>query len=78
MQKESEPCEGFLERPQFEKLRAEMPEQLHPTLTFCYETGSRSGARAKVVWPWINLVEREISLPPGIVKNRKPLVAPLG
>jgi len=31
----------------------------------------------KVVWPWVNLAEQEISLPPGIVKNRKPLIVPL-
>jgi integrase len=77
MQKESEPREGFLERPKFEKLRAEMPELLRPTLTFCYETGCRTGAMAKVVWPWVNLADQEISLPPGVVKNRKPLIVPL-
>ena len=78
MQKESEPREGFLERPKFEKLRAEeMPEPLRPTLTFCYETGCRTGAMAKVVWPWVNLAEQEISLPSGIVKNRKRLIVPL-
>jgi len=33
-------------------------------------------AMAKVVWPWVNLAEQEISLPPGIVKNRKPLIVP--
>src|SRR6266478_4390781 len=77
MQKESEPREGFLERPKVEKLRAEMPEPLRATLTFCYETGCRAGAMAKVVWPWVNLAEQEISLPPGIVKNRKPLIVPL-
>ena len=77
MQKESEPREGFLERPKFEKLRTEMPEPLRATLTFCYETGCRAGAMAKVVWPWVNLAEQEISLPPGIVKNRKPLIVPL-
>jgi len=32
---------------------------------------------AKVVWPWVNLAEQEISLPSGIVKNRKPLIVPL-
>src|SRR6266699_1095446 len=75
MQKESEPREGFLERPKFEKLRAEeMPAPLRPTLTFCYETGCRTGAMAKVVWPWVNLADQEISLPPGVVKNRKPIV----
>jgi integrase len=61
MQKESEPREGFLERPKFEKLRAEMPEPLRPTLTFCYETGCRTGAMAKVVWPWVNLADQEMS-----------------
>jgi len=76
MQKESEPREGFLERPRFEKLRAEMPEPLRATLTFCYETGCRTGAMAKVVWPWVNLAKQEISPPPGIVKNRKPLIVP--
>ena len=39
MQKESEPREGFLERPKFEKLRAEMPEPLRPTLTFAMRRG---------------------------------------
>src|SRR5882762_11298688 len=34
MQKESAPREGFVERPEFEKLRAAMPEILHPALTF--------------------------------------------
>jgi integrase len=77
MQKESEPREGFLERPEFEKLRAEMPEHLHPGLTFCYETGCRTGAMEKVVWPWVNLAEQEISFPSGTLKNRKRLIVPL-
>ena len=77
MQKESEPREGFLERPEFEKLRAEMPEHLHPALTLCYETGCRTGAMEKVIWPWVNLGEQEIIFPSGILKNRKPLIAPL-
>jgi hypothetical protein len=49
MEQESEPREGFLERPEFEKLRAEMPESLHPTLLFAYEVGCRTGAIKKVV-----------------------------
>jgi len=77
MHKESEPREGFVERPEFEKLRAEMPEHLHPALTFCYEAGCRTGGMAKVIWPWVNLAEKEISFPPGILKNRKPLIVPL-
>jgi len=77
MQRESEPREGFVERPDFERLRAEMPEHLHPALTFCYETGCRTGAAGKIIWPWVNLATREVNLPPGIVKNRKPLIVPL-
>ena len=77
MQKESEPREGFLERPEFERLRAEMSEHLHPAMTFCYETGCRTGAMERVIWPWVKLAEKEISIPPGVVKNRKPLIVPL-
>jgi integrase len=77
MEQESEPREGFLERPEFEKLRAEMPESLHPTLLFAYEVGCRTGAIKKVVWPWVNLDRKEICFPPGVLKNKKPLIAPL-
>jgi integrase len=77
MERESEPREGFLERSDFERLRAAMPEHLHPALTFCYETGCRTGAMEKIIWPWVNLARQEVSLPPGIVKNRKPLTLPL-
>jgi len=77
MQKESEPRQGFVERLEFEKLRAEMAEHLHPALTFCYETGCRTGAMEKVIWPWVNLAEKEINFPSGVLKNRKPLIVPL-
>ena len=77
MQRESEPREGFVERPDFEYLRGEMPQHLHPALTFCYENGCRTRAMSKIIWPWVNLEKREVNLPPGIVKNRKPLIVPL-
>ena len=77
MQKESAPREGFVERPDFEKLRAAMPERLHPALTFAYETGCRAGAIKQIIWPWVHLDKAEIHLPAGVVKNRKPLALPL-
>lgn len=77
MSKESDPREGFVERPEFEKLRGEMPVNLHAALTFCYETGCRMGAMKQIMWPWVNLDKSEIYLPPGVIKNRKPLVLPL-
>lgn len=54
-----------------------MPEHLHPALTFCYETRCRIGAMEKIIWPWVNLARQEVSLPRGVVKNRKPLALPL-
>jgi len=77
MQQESEPREGFVERKDFEKLRAVMPVRLHPALTFCYEDGCRTGTMKKILWQWVNLNKREMYLPAGIIKNRKPLTLPL-
>jgi integrase len=83
MERESEPREGFVERRDFESLRRAMPAHLHPALTFCYENGcrtgamNRTGAMKKILWPWVDLRKREVSLPPGIIKNRKPLIVPL-
>jgi integrase len=77
MHKESKPRQGFLERHEFEKLRAAMPESLHPALTFCYESGCRTGAMEKVIWPWVDTDAQEIHFPPGVLKNGEPLVVPL-
>jgi len=77
MQRESEPREGFVERPDVECFCGEIRLSSHPALTFCYETGCRTGAMSKIIWPWVHLEAREVNLPPGIVKNRKPLILPL-
>jgi len=55
MQRESEPRQRFLERPDFERLRAVKPEHLHVSLTFCYENRCRTGAMRKIIWPWVAL-----------------------
>lgn len=31
----------------------------------------------KILWQWVNLTKREMYLPAGIIKNRKPLTLPL-
>jgi integrase len=77
MEQESEPREGFVERPEFEKLRVQMPKNLHPTLLFAYEVGCRMGAIRKVIWQWVDLDRKEISFPKGVLKNKKPLIVPL-
>lgn len=77
MQKEHAARTGFVERPAFEKLRAALPENLHPAITFAYETGCRQGTIQRIVWEWVDLNRAEIRIPEGIVKNRKPLTLPL-
>ncbi len=77
MQRESEPREGFVERPDFEKLRNTLPETLHAVVTFMYETGCRTGTAKQIIWPWIQLNKAEVHLPAGVIKNRKPLALPL-
>jgi integrase len=65
-----------VERPEFE-LRTEVSENLHPTMLFAYEVGCRTGALKRVVWPWVNLGRKEICFPPGVLKNKKPLIVSL-
>ena len=77
MQKEADPREGFVERPVFEQIRAEMPEHLRPFLTFQYATGCRPGATRRIIWQWVDLDAKEIHLPAYVVKTRQPIVIPL-
>jgi integrase len=74
MERKSKPREGFVERRDFERLRRAVPTHLHPVLTFCYKNGCRTGATKKILWPFVDLRKREVSLPPEIVKNRRPLI----
>lgn len=77
MDKESKARKGFVKRLQFEQLRDELPENLRPFVTFLYETGCRTGAAEMVIWPWVNLEEGIIELPPGVTKNNDALTLPL-
>jgi integrase len=79
MLKESDPREGFLYLEEFEKLRAAMPENLHPIVTYMYSTGCRVGAAKAIEWPQIIFDgdKVEVRLPISQVKNRKPLLLPL-
>jgi integrase len=79
MLKEPEPREGFLYADQFAGLRAAMPANLQPILTYMYLTGCRSGAAKKVDWTQVVFDgdRVEIALRAKQVKNRKPLLLPL-
>jgi integrase len=79
MLKEPEPREGFLYPDQFAGLRAAMPANLQPILTYLYLTGCRVGAAKKVDWTQVVFDgdRVEIALRAAQVKNRKPLRLPL-
>jgi integrase len=79
MLKESDPREGFLYPEEFTKLRAAMPENLHPIMTYLYFTGCRVGAACAIEWTQIVFDgdRVEVRLPISQVKNRKPLLLPL-
>ena len=67
-----------MERPVFEQIRAAMPANLlHRYLTFQYESGCRPGATKRIIWQWVNLDTKEISLPAYVVKTKKPIIFPL-
>jgi integrase len=76
---ESDPREGFLYPEDFTKLRAAMPENLHPLMTYLYSTGCRVGAARAIEWHQIIFDgdKVEVRLPISQVKNRKPLLLPL-
>jgi len=79
MLREPEPREGFLPPDQFAGLRAAMPTNLQPILTYMYLTGCRTSAAKKVDWNQVVFDgdRVEIALRASQVKNRKPLLLPL-
>lgn len=56
--------QGFVEQTEFDKILAEMPENLRPLTLFLYETGSRFGAAKAVTWKQVAFKEIAISNDP--------------
>jgi integrase len=79
MLKEPPPREGFLYADQFAELRAALPTNLQPIVSYMYMTGCRVGAAKKVDWSQVVFdgARVEIALRAEQVKNRKPLLLPL-
>ena len=79
MLQEPESREGFLYADQYAGLRAAMPANLQPILTYLYLTGCRVGAAKKVDWTQVVFDgdRVEIALRAAQVKNRRPLLLPL-
>ncbi len=74
---ENEPRQGFLERPEFEQLRAALPQKFHALVTFLYTTGCRIGEAKSIVGLELNLVNRRVVLQASVTKNNKARTLPL-
>lgn len=68
---------GFFEAAEYQAMRAELPEDLRPVLTFAYYTGCRRGEILGLQWPQVDLEECMIRLEPGTTKNAEPRLLPL-
>jgi integrase len=77
MPEDSKPRKGFVDPDVFAKLRAALPDNLHPLITFLYFTGCRTGAAKKITWEMVSKDCKEIELPGEITKNGEPLTLPL-
>lgn len=68
---------GFFEHEDFLRLRAALPDELKPVLTFAYYTGCRKGEILSLRWSQTDLLERIVRLEPGETKTREARVIPL-
>jgi integrase len=75
--KENNVRKGFFERDQFVAMRAALPPDVKPVMTFAYWTGCRKGEILSLVWPQVDLSERVVRLEPGETKNDEARVIPL-
>jgi integrase len=70
---------GFFERELFEKVRAELPEEIRPIATFAYLTGWRSPSEILTLqWRQIDLTVGTVRLDPGTTKNGEGRLFPFG
>ena len=60
---------GFFERPDFEKVRANLPDALRPLVTFLYLTGWRLREVLPLAWDYVDREARIIHLEVGTTKN---------
>jgi integrase len=69
MLKEGSPRAGFFEHDEFLALRAALPLELRPVVTFAYYTGWRKREVLGMTWDRVDLQARTARLNPGTTKN---------
>jgi integrase len=63
--------QGFFERPQFDSVRAQLPDYLQPVVTFAYITGWRIPSEVLTLqWRQVDFDAGTVRLEPGTTKNR--------
>lgn len=75
--KDSEPRQGFIEEPDFNKLRDKMPERLRATVEFQYLTGARTGTVKQITWGMVSKNCDKLIMPGSIFKTKNPITLPL-
>jgi len=77
MLKEPPARKGFLQREQFEKLLAALPEHLRPLVTFLYYCGARLGEALQITWLQVDLKAALIRFEPEQTKTDEARYVPL-
>ena len=67
--KEARPRQGFFERPQYDKLLAELPDYLRLPFSIGYFSGMREGEILGLEWDQVKFLEGVIQLRAGETKN---------
>jgi integrase len=75
--KENNVRKGFLDHNQYRELRSALPEYARSILVAMYYTGMRIGEVLAIQWDQVDIVEREIRLEPGTMKNGEARTLPL-
>jgi integrase len=68
---------GFLEESNYLTLRDAMPNPERLLLVLGYHTGIRLGVLRQLLWYWVNLEHKRITIPSGVDKNKQPRVVPI-
>jgi len=71
MLKESNVRKGFFEHSEYLAVKAALPEELRPIITFAYHSGWRKAEILGLTWDKVDLEQGVVRLDPGETKNEK-------
>jgi integrase len=68
--------QGFVEVWEYREILKHLPEHLQPLITFLYKTGWRKSEALNMTWQMVDFNRRQVRLPAGYTKNKKPRIFP--